>query len=48
MNNTETLLYKERLLNNYFSDNKSERGIFDFSYVNEADKGAKEVLILNL
>ena len=32
MNNTETLLYKERILNNYFIDYKNEREISDFSY----------------
>ena len=48
MNNTDNLLYKERLLNNYFIDNKNEREISDFSYVNEADKGSKEIMILNL
>ena len=44
MNNTETLLYKGRLLNNYFNDKKNEKGIPHFSYVSEADKGAKEII----
>ena len=44
MNNTEKLLYKGRLLNNYFSDKKNERGIPHFSLESESDLGAKEVI----
>jgi Ni,Fe-hydrogenase I cytochrome b subunit len=44
MNNTEKLLYKGRLLNNYFSDKKNERGIPHFSLESEGDIGAKEII----
>ncbi len=44
MNNTEKLLYKGRLLNNYFKDQREMSNIPHFSLESAADKGATEVI----